>query len=162
MRYRLTGDLTAAEKRYREALELFTSIGSTSDCLVPQFNLANILTTRGKYGEAKETLEKLAKTCQRRGILGLLALVHCALLPCEASQEEWAQWDARISEASRLLDETGVVEPDGALSLVLAGDLAEIAGEDRRGRHAFELALTLYTKLDYQAEMTQVSLKLTR
>lgn len=160
--YRLTGDLTAAEKRYREALELFKSIGSESDCLVPQFNLATMLVTRRKFGEGQEIFERLAKTCQRRGILGLLALVHCCLLPCKASREDWAQWDDHFSQASRLLDETGVVEPDGARSLVLAGDLADIAGEDRRARRAFELALTLYTKLDYQTEMEDVSAKLNR
>ncbi|RME06996.1 MAG: tetratricopeptide repeat protein [Deltaproteobacteria bacterium] len=136
---RAQGDFEAAESGYRKAFEIYETIGSRN-AIVMQINLALLLLAQRRFSEAKAILRDTLDRSGKRPPQGLLACLHLALLPCAAAEGAWDAWDEHDHAARTLLEKTGLIDPDIAWSLELAGDLALAAGEGERARQAYALA----------------------
>lgn len=135
---RRQGDLEKAETGYRRALRIHGAAGSTASVFL-RLNLGLVLLARRHFLEAREILDIAREQLEKSGRFGLLGSVHVQLATCATGR--WTDWDHHLDEASRLLSESEMVDPDTARTARLAGDLACAAGEIGRGRRAYALAL---------------------
>jgi len=160
---RLEGDLETAERDYRRALSLHHAIGS-SGTLVTRLNLALVLLIREDHAAAERLLTPLLRELNRSGERGHLTAAHCQLLPCRAAARDWEGWDRDLAMAEKLLEETALKDGDVALSLELAGELAQKNGQPVRALRALEQAndqWQILGRTDKQAHTTAVIAKIT-
>jgi serine/threonine protein kinase/tetratricopeptide (TPR) repeat protein len=129
------GDLDGAERAFRQAREAMVRVGAHGR-LIPALNLALLLVKRRRYAEGREELESALAELRRRRRKVLEAYAHAALLPCAAAAADWAAWDAHLSEATLLLEETGLVDPDIRGLVEDAQRIARAAGERARADQA--------------------------
>ena len=148
------GDLEAAEAGYRKAASLCAAAGVSED--VARINLALVLLGRGRFVEARASIEAIRAGVSRGGQRGVLAYIHAALLACAADTGAVDQWDTHLSELHTLLDETGIVDPDLAWCAQLAAERARANGHAREAAEACALALSQWTSLGETARIEEV------
>jgi serine/threonine protein kinase/tetratricopeptide (TPR) repeat protein len=156
---RLSGDLERAEQHYRDALEIRRTLGA-ADAIVCELNLSLVRIERGRYPEARRSLEECLKTIERRGNKKMMGSVHVCLLPCLVALAEGALFDRHLRQAASLLGETGFVDVDNARMSELAGDLAVKANDSERAREAYVIARHQWKALGRIEEERSVEAKL--
>ena len=139
---RLGGELDHAERAYRDAAIVFEAIGANDSLAICECNVARVLVERGRHREAREQLERGAADFEASGRNNPLAWVQTVLLCCLAAQGEWAAWDGRLESIVALLSASGYLDLDIARSAQMAGDRARAAGQPRRARDAYAIALS--------------------
>ena len=143
---RLSGDLGAAEGLYREARDLYETIGS-AHVIYAELNLAMVLLARGGFLEARLLIEKVLDTSIAQGRQVIVAAAHVLLLPCLARAREWRAWDTHLAAARALLTELELVDGDIAQHAGLAARLAADQGQHGRATAAVQLAIEHYDAL---------------
>jgi len=139
---RLRGKLDHAERAYRDAAIVFEAIGANDALAICECNVARVLVERERHREAREQLERGAADFEASGRNNPLAWVQTVLLCCLAAQGEWVAWDRRLKSVTALLSASGYVDLDIARSAQMAGDRALAAGQPRRARAAYSIALS--------------------
>jgi tetratricopeptide (TPR) repeat protein len=127
------GDLDAAEKAFRRAIEAHVSLGS--DAIVSaEANLGMVLTERGDHDAAWDHFESVLTALEQTGA----ADAHRALLlPSAAAAEAWDAFDRDLEDARSA---PPIVEPGLARMAELAGHIAKASGEIVRAERAYELS----------------------
>lgn len=143
--HRLTGRLEEAEAGYLEVIALDEALGR--DTSLGRFNVAQVRLARGAFAEAAPLLDDLETTFGHSGRPGYLAVVHVAGLPASAGLGRWAAWHRHITEADRLLRESGMVDVDVAHLAQAGGDLAARSGRSAEAARAWGIALDQWTAL---------------
>ncbi|MCB9551268.1 MAG: protein kinase [bacterium] len=137
---RLSGDLGAAEELYREARELYETIGS-AHVIYAELNLSMVLLARGAFIEAKLLVERVLEAAQAQGRQVIAAAAHVLMLPCVARARDWRAWDSHFKAARGMLTELELVDGDIALHARMAAELAAEQGQASRAVGAMQLAL---------------------
>lgn len=127
---RFQGLLDVAEKHYREAIRLFTAIGS-KEVIIPRLNLGLVLIKRERWSDARREFESGVHFLQRTGQRGFLAWASVCLLPCFVATEDLATFERSLPETQALLEETSLVDPDIAECAELAASM--LVSRDRTG-----------------------------
>ena len=143
---RFRGDLDEAEVGYRQALTLQEAIGS-GDALICRANIALVLLARNRMAEARQSLVALLEMSKKTPESWLRGAVHAALLPCAATDRDWAMWDHHFMEMIAILAETGIADPDIGDTAEMGARLACEAGDVVRAKQAFEAALEQWRRL---------------
>jgi tetratricopeptide (TPR) repeat protein len=152
---RHTGDLSDAERCYRQAHAIIASVEHRNQ-VVCELNLGLVLAMRGDFSAAREALLACEETVQAGSRLHLLVPLYGVLLACEAGLGGWGAFDAHAEQIHHLLTEQDMVDPDFAWAAQRAGELAAAAQEPARATVAFELALTQWRGLGRAASMAEV------
>jgi len=152
---RAQGRLKAAEERYWRVLSLYESMGS-GNAVIARVNIALTLLAQGRYTAARPVLEEVRQTALKMGRDALLGGVHAELLPCAASDGDWAEWDHHMKQASILLSTSGVADPDDAWPAQLGGDIAASQGEFKRAKAAWSLARRLWERLGREEKVQEI------
>lgn len=134
---RNSGNLAAAEAAYFGAYEVFAATGHNA-AAIPLLNIGLIRISQGRYIDAVVTLERCLALAQGRRVLELCALAF--LTPCRAATYAWEAFDADLSRAALLTEETGTVDGEVAGALELAARLATDAYQLERAGSAEALA----------------------
>lgn len=146
---RARGDLPAAERAYRSALDGFEAIGAG----IAEYARVNIGLVRLQSGDYPRAAQSFEDVLGRTGGEGVLAgMVHLFLLPCAAAAGDRYAWDEHWRHAEALLA-TGLVDPDVAAALELAGQLAG----DGRSAVAWEAAERQWRALGRSADADRVA-----
>ena len=143
---RLRGDLRTAETNYRNALAILSSIRASRSVL-PQVNLALVLLQKKELASAKQMLDAVCPLIERQGKRALLGATHALFLPIYAAEESSIGWARHFREASKLLEETGAVDPDIAWASQWAGEEAFRHGHRQRAEDAWRLASAQWERL---------------
>lgn len=152
---RRRGNLDEAAKCQRAALEINTTF-SPERAGYDLLNLSHVLIRQKKFGEAKETLNKVIQRAQAADQPGLVASATCALLASLAGEQQWKTFAQTSRTAKELLAETDFSEYDDAESLEIAGDLAAGAGKPGHAKMAYPMALTMWQKLKIEEREDRV------
>lgn len=156
---RSAGQLADAATYYRQALERLESL-SPHDALIPHNNLGLVYLARGHYEDAKRVFHEVLSALELAGRPGYEGVLHVELLPCCAYTRDWAQWDAHIHQARRLLALHPQVHDDVAWAAELAADLAREASDLPRARDAYSLALDTWRALSRDERVIALSERL--
>ena len=133
------GELEQAESFYAEALERYAGLGGIDE-LVPRVNLGLVRLARGQLGEARPVFEAAVAEAEQRGMRTLLGILNAALMPCAIAEGDREAFQRHLLQATRICDETGLIDRDVAEAAVRAGDLARDAGDLKSARAAWLLA----------------------
>jgi tetratricopeptide (TPR) repeat protein len=126
------GDLDAAERAFRRAIEAHVSLGSDA-IVAAEANLGMVLTERGDHDAAWDHFESVLAALEARGD----ARAHRALLlPSAASAEAWDAFDRDLELAASALR----IDPGLARMAELAGHIAKACGEVARAERAYALS----------------------
>ena len=132
---RHAGDLDTAERKYRECLALYKSVGVVNH--LPRANLGLVLLARGEFDAARALLEEaLAAALQVSSVW--IAAFHTSLLPCVVDDE--SAWERHYGESSRLLKAHNFTAPDIAWVAETAAARATALGHTSRAQQAWSLA----------------------
>jgi len=156
--------LVEAAEFYREALEVYRSIGSASPGIdiFPRMNLTLVLLLEGEVAAASSEVEKLAQLCDQLGLKGVLTGVRALQMGCCAGAKRWDEWDERVSAYQALQKDTKLVEPDLAVVFEKAAGWARDENENGIAEQCFSLALDMWRRLDDDAAAKRVESELTR
>lgn len=119
------------------------ALGNTSDALTTELNLSLILLDTEQFPQARRELESVMRTCADGGLLAMESVARSLRLPALAAERDWTTWDIALPEAYRLVRETGIADADVSTYVQKAGELCLIAGQPKRARQAFEMALAI-------------------
>lgn len=141
--------LVEAEAYYREALEVYRSIGSASPGIdiFPRMNLALVLLLRDHIEAASTEVEQLAHLCQQLGLRGVLTGVRALQMACCAGAQRWDQWESRLLAYNELQKDIKLVEPDLAVVFEKAAYWARSGGENKVAEASLALALDMWRRL---------------
>ncbi len=128
---RLQGDYESALIHCEEAVALYDSIGSEQSSYA-RINLALIYLHQRRFVEAYKLLEAMELRLRRNNHWSLLATVLVAMLSCFSERGQWDAWDACFDEAFRLLEQTGINDPNVATAGTIAAELAQAANQFAR------------------------------
>lgn len=148
---RFEGDVEAAERYYRESLDFYESIGSTSGW-IPKVNLGILLAEQGRALEAREYLEqafiRLTRLKQRQILGGL----HIVLTLVAAHEADWDDWDRNFQKGSEMLEGTGTIDTDAARAARLSGEACFAKGQSDRALKALHLSLSNYQRMEREED----------
>ena len=133
------GELEQAEDFYLEALDRYGGLGGIDE-VAPTVNLGLVRLARGQLGEARPVFEAALTEAEQRGMRTLLGVLHAALLPCAIAEGDRQAFRTHLQQATRICDETGLIDRDVAEAAARAGDLARDAGDLESARAAWLLA----------------------
>ena len=153
---RFRGEIEDAEQVYRQVILLEERVGNAAGSTIPKLNLALCLIQRRHWPDAAQALDEVYRTWSRRGQHGYLGCAHAAMTPCAAGMANWTGFDDHLQEARKRLQETGMVDPDIAWPMQLAGDLAARAGQHVRAAKAWQIARDQWKALDNQDRVAQI------
>lgn len=156
---RLGGDLERAESYYRNALEIRRALGA-ADAIVCELNLGLVRIERGRFDEARRTLEECLLTVERRANRKMMGCVHICLLPAMLALEQPLEFDRHLRQAAALLGETGFVDVDNARMAELAGDIAAGSKDLERAKEAYVIARHQWRALGRAGEERTIETKL--
>ena len=147
------GDLVEAQRAWEEGTALLQALQSREALLIEaRVALAEI--GRARFAEARQILESARQKLERRGMRKRTAALRVWLLPCCAADADWRSFDAHLSAAGDLLQETGYVAVDVARLAAWGGDLAFASGQAGRARLAWTLALEQWLVLGWEDEIS--------
>ena len=159
--HRHGGDLDAAEVEYREAAALMTATGHPGK-EIPLANLGLVQLARGRFSEARETLEGLVEVV-RDGMTPMIAAsLHIALLVCCAGLRDAPAFDAHFRAAAGILGETGFVDVENAELAERAARLCQRVGWKRRAKRALNLSLDQWRALQRPEDLRRVRAQLSQ
>ena len=146
-----------ARRFFQQAAEGYHTVGSP-DAHVARIHMARTLITEGRFDEARALVEAAGAAFARLGRRGGLASADVLRLSLDAHGREWSAWRLHIRRARRLLRSTGLLDPDLALGLERAAEVAEAGGEPAAASDALDLAAHLWTQLGdgYRADRCRV------
>lgn len=138
---RQRGDLDEAARWYEEALRWLDASGSVEP--FPKLNLGLVLELRGRFPEARATVEDCLAAADARGEHGLARFAaHGLLTAALAGLGEWTLVEQHLDAAWALARARGIVEPDVAAAAERAATRAAAAGRgglaDRLSRFVAE------------------------
>lgn len=128
---RLQGDYENALRYCEEAVALYDSLGSEQSNYA-RINLGLIYLHQRRFAEAYKLLEAMEMRLRRNYHWSLLAAVLVAMLSCFGERGQWDAWDACFDEAFRLLEQTGINDPNVASAGAIAAELAQAAHQFAR------------------------------
>ncbi|MCA9538901.1 MAG: tetratricopeptide repeat protein, partial [Myxococcales bacterium] len=151
---RRAGDFAEAERQYRESRRLFSAL-SAGGVHAAECSLAMVLIESGRFGEARDVLERaLAATLS--GGHAVRQFLFAAMLACAADAWDWATWDRCMAEIGPLL-QGRLTDLDVAIAARRAAELAEIAGQGQRADDAWRLAYEQYEAMGRRTEADQLN-----
>lgn len=148
------GQLDEAEVYYREALELFESLGA-ADASTAQCNLGYLLIARTRYAEARELLEELVTSALSRERHIDRMWILCGLWACAGAQGRWQEWD-HLQAQVLSLGASGLFDEDLARVTRHAGELARLAGQQSRARCAYSVALQQFEGMQKPGKAAEI------
>ncbi len=161
--HRLRGELALAEEGYHSALTILEAMGSL-EVHVIRLNIAMIQLARRRFPEARQTLTRARADLEAIGQDMLLAAVHAMLMACAAHIEDWGAFISHLKQADALMTAAQGADPDDAIAIHQAADMALAAGKLPQARAAFTLAMTLWSTLgrhdrvaDIQSALRQIA-----
>ncbi|MFU8806836.1 MAG: tetratricopeptide repeat protein, partial [Bradymonadaceae bacterium] len=125
---RLQGDLDSARARCIEARDLYRALGSQKSQFV-ELNLGLIHLEQGDFAEASKIFERLEMDFRSTQQWSLLAHAMVGLLPGYADNGNWEAFDWCFHEAVRLLEQTGINDPNITIAARIGAIVADEAGE---------------------------------
>jgi tetratricopeptide (TPR) repeat protein len=137
--HRARGDLVAAEEAYETAVRLYESVGSPW-VFMPRLNLALVYMDQERVGLARRGLETCWSEVKKAGRETVAQHIDTLLLPCLALEQDWHDWDERMTRVRRFERNVTLVDPDSIRCLNRAAELAEQAGQVDRASVARILA----------------------
>ena len=152
---RLRGDREAAVQAYRKSIAIYRALGSRFG-LAPAINLGLVLLESGRYAEARAATNEVLARSRRLQMVGSTIASLISLLPCDAVEGAWTDWDRHFEEARLLMDRTGFLEEDCPRFLRFAAELAIAEGHAGRAREALRLAAQLWRALGRPGAATEV------
>ena len=153
---RLRGDLPSAEACYRDALTDWEALDSI-DTAVARANLGLVLSARGRFADARSTLEAALRRFVAEGRDDLRAATQIALLTSVAAARDWTAWETLITEGTATLDRVGLKYVDVAREAERAGERAWQAGSPARADDAWALAEAQWEALGRPEDAARVA-----
>ena len=153
---RESGEAQRAERAYREAAARYKEIGS-KDAVFPNVNLGLLLVDQRRWRDALDILLPLRAELGRQRRRAMEAAASIALLAPLAAFGRWEEFDQEFSLATRLLAETGFMEPDLASKAELGGRIAAEHGAQERAARAYGVARVQWMGLGRVADAERVS-----
>jgi CHAT domain-containing protein/Flp pilus assembly protein TadD len=141
--------------RYREAIEIWTSLQNDRDLAAAMTNLAQILDETGQYGQALSTLEKalvLRRSVQdSAGEISTLANLGITFTDIGDHDSAIKQYTLALALAKQLGDRSWEAQSDGNLgfSYLLKGDTDE-------AMRYLRLSLDIFTQIHFRPGLTYV------
>ncbi len=154
---RLQGDFDGALEQCLEAVALYESLGSDQSTYA-RLNLGLIYLHQRRFDDSHEVFEELEAQLRRNQHWSLLAHVLVGLLPGYGQQGDWAAWDYCFEEAVRLLEQSGINDPNISTSAFIAAEIATQAGERARAQRVTHLARTHYEGVSLSPTLRTVRL----
>ena len=139
---RYSGDLYQAERHYREAHEVWSSLG-IKDADVAALNQGLVQFELERFEASHETLLRVLRSSEDAGRLVLVKYTRATLLPSLAGLHAWEHWDAQWAEIGDLISGK-LVDLDIGRAAHVAARLAYDAAEFERGDKAWRLSVTQY------------------
>ncbi len=136
---RARGELSQAEKEYRDGVMRHESLGRGPDSQA-HLKLGQVLVLQGQHQEARRVLDTFRVAVRRMGRKAPLASALAALLPCLAREGDFETFDGHLGSLRAVLEATGYVDGDVATMLELAADEARAAGREWPAQRARTLA----------------------
>ena len=136
---RARGELSQAEKEYRDGLLRHESLGRGPDSEA-HLKLGHVLVLLGRHREARRVLDTFRIAVRRMGRKAPLASALAGLLPCLAREGDWETFDGHLGTLRSVLESTGYVDADLATMLELAADEAKAAGREWPAQRARTVA----------------------
>ncbi|MDE0882821.1 MAG: tetratricopeptide repeat protein, partial [Myxococcota bacterium] len=155
---RSQGRLDRAMDWYRRAKKVYDSVGAWQAHIV-SLNLALVLMFDEQFEDAHREVMGCLQVFRDSAQPTWLAVSLVFALPGFAHRQDWTQFDEAIAEARNQLKAQGFAEADVARAFELAGDLAEVAGEQRRADLSFTLASEQWSGLGRAAEANAAALR---
>ena len=149
--HRACRDLAAAELAYKDAAQVYRSVGSPAVSSA-RVALAVIRLQTGRYRAARRELESVLTEVQRRDWLRLGPRIHILLIPCTAAAGEWEATRVHLDHANQLIRQAGAVHADYARALGDAADKAESAAQAALARDLYLAARSQWVRLGRKAE----------
>jgi len=143
---RYSGDLYQAERNYREAHEVWSSLG-VRDADVAALNQGLVQFELERFAASHETLLGVLRSSQESGRLVLVKYTRATLLPSLAGLNAWDHWDAQWPQIADLVSGK-LVDLDIGRAAHVAARLAYDAGEFVRGDQAWTLSINQYRSAD--------------
>ena len=156
---RLRGDLEGAAEAYHRARQTLIALGSPFG-LAPELNLGLVLAEAGRYPEARVRLTAALERARALDMAGSTLGALVSLLPCDAAEDKWDEWDTHFAEAQFLLDTTGFLEADCPRTLDVAATLAAEHGGGGRPARAWALAIGQWLEMGRPDEAEKVRTKM--
>jgi tetratricopeptide (TPR) repeat protein len=149
---RLSGQLTPAERAYRESLGVHRALRS-GEAEVAELNLALVLLARGELDRGERITSRVLAALEARGRLGQLyvaALAQLALVA--AARGEGARFEAQLADVERRAREMRLLDGDLAEILRLAATHAARTLDDAAAERVVRLAARFEPRIDASAD----------
>lgn len=143
---RQAGELDTAERAYKEALRIWTTIGSGYVAFA-RANLGLVQHARGDVDAARQSLLPALAEFEADGRLAPATEVNACLLAGAAQQADWAEFDRRLGATRRLVETGEFAHGDVARLTRDAGDHAAEALEVARAIAAWGVAQAQWATL---------------
>ncbi len=138
--------LDEAEQEYAQARRYFADTGS-EHVRIMDVNLAQVAIARGDYDRAEPLLIRAMFDEDTDIARQMTWCATVALMVCAAARQDWRRWDRLAPGATPIGSLQHLVEQDVAVCAKRAGELAREAGQKKRARPMFELAIQQYEAL---------------
>lgn len=158
---RQAGELDTAERAYKEALRIWTTIGSGYVAFA-RANLGLVQYARGDLAAARESLIGALAGFEASGRLAPATEVNACLLACAAQRGDWPAFDQRLTATAALAHTGEFAHGDVARLTRTAGAHALEAGERGRAAQAWELARAQWARLGNTQAVAQLDARLAR
>ena len=119
---RVYNNFDAANKFYTDARQMLLEIDHALAAL-PTLNLGLSLVQQGRFSEALVHALPALSDLQASGYALYLPLAHLVAATCYAAAGSITSWKANYDEAMKLLERSGIIDPDVAACLEICGDI---------------------------------------
>ncbi len=152
------GELEAAEALYEESLEMGHSMGIKRG--VGELNLALLKIERGNFVQAQPVLEELLDLLSGLDSGAVLPTIHAALCACEGARAQWPAAMDHLRAYRERLGHPPIFEPDVALCLEIAAELALDQHQEAEARALLALALDQWRGLSSTSKVRLIEQRL--
>jgi len=139
---RYSGDLYQAERHYRDAHEVWSSMAERN-ADVAALNQGLVQFELERFAASHETLVRVLQSSEESGRPVLAKYTRATMLPSLAGLNAWDHWDAQWPEIAELVSGQ-LVDLDIGRAAHVAARLAYDAGEFARGDQAWRLSISQY------------------
>lgn len=153
---RRRGDLDAAARSYRIALERNQASGLVHGMAIALLNLALVALARGDIADASNRIRRARELLVSSGTRLLAGSVTLVELACAVGEGRWDTWAQQFQQALHTLGETGVVHTDLAWLGEWLGARAAAALRGPKARQAWTFSLNQWARAGYPADAARV------
>lgn len=153
--HRIRDDPARAEQLYRQALRAFRGAGS-GITQITELHVAWALVEQCRFEEVRPMLRSCREKLSAEGRPHFIAMADLALMVCAADEGDWAQCDAHLDSARKLLERTGFIDFTlPRLAQMAAARMAE-AGRPTPARALYEQSLAWWQRLGHSDRIAEV------